>query len=595
MGLLLAGAMCLLPFLIPYHQPPLLSFFPEWLAAALGLMAFAAVLAGPHFTSIALPVPGRWMIGFALFLVACAVGRDTVYPQMSLWAVVYVFYAVLMIWLGACVVAATGVVKTANLLAACILTGALANAMAGVIQFYGRPDWLEDLVAGLRGYRAYGNIAQPNLYANYLALGAAALLFLWVRGRISGVATWCAAVLLIWAIALSDSRAALLYVLWFAALAAFSARGLRGGDRGGDHEGHHASDMRRLRGAAVALALALPAAYIAVPWFNRLFGLGPVGVDAYEHLLNAFGDIRWQAWMLALRIFAAAPIAGVGIGEFAGAAFEAGLPREMADKFEVWTSPHNQVLQLMAETGAIGAILVLAGVGAGCWQAWRRHCIAAQAATWWIIAAIGVEMIHSLVEFPMWSAHFLGVAALLMGTLADIPVRTTEKKRGKQGGKEGSVLRRLSGAASCAVLAWILILGLRDYWSLDLTRALGAGSTLAGAAATQEAQTLRQLGGGVLAPMAEFWLCVGAPLNRNELALKLQWCGRVMHYFPANAIVGRRAIFLALDGREEEALRLVDRLAHPTPEARRKSLTLLQLTQNSDQAVIAPLVARIAR
>ena len=579
MGLLLAGAMCLLPFLIPYHQPPLRSFYPEWLAAALGLIAFVAVLASPRFPSIALPVPGRWMIGFAAFLVVCAIARVTVYPQMSLWAVVYVLYAVLMIWLGACVVTATSLEKTAGVLAACILAGALANAAAGVIQFYGRPVWLEDLIADLRGIRAYGNIAQPNLYANYLALGEAALLFLWARRRVSGAATGCAAALLVWAIALSDSRAALLYVLWFAALGAYSAHGGRGGDREGD--------MRRLRGAAFVLAVALPAAYVAVPWFNRLLGLGPAGAD--EHVLNALGDIRWQAWMLALRIFASAPIAGVGIGEFAGAAFEAGLPREMTDKFEVWTSPHNQVLQLMAETGAVGAILVLAGVGVGCWQAWRRHCVALQPATWWIIAAVGVELIHSLLEFPLWSAHFLGVTALLMGTMAGVPERAVGR------GWPGAVPRRVVSAATCALLAGILILGLRDYWRLDLTRATGAGSTLAGAAATQDAQTLRRLGHGLLAPMAEFWLCVGAPLNRNDLVLKLGWSERVMHYFPANVIVARRAIFLALDGQTEEAGRLIDRLAHPSSEARQKSLALLQLTDRADQAVIAPLVARIAR
>jgi O-antigen ligase len=309
------------------------------------------------------------MIGFAAFLVVCAIARDTAYPQMSLWAVVYVLYAVLMIWLGACLVTATSLEKTAGVLAACILAGALANAMAGVIQFYGRPAWLEDVVADLRGIRAYGNIAQPNLYANYLALGQAVLLFLWARGRISGVATWCAATLLVWAIALSDSRAALLYVLWFAVLGAFSARGQREGE------------MRRLRWAALALGAAQLAAYVSVPWFNHLFDLGPAGAGTYEHLLNTFGDLRWQAWMLALRIFAGAPIAGVGIGEFAGAAFEAGLPREMTDKFEVWTSPHNLVLQLMAETGVVGAILVVAGVGAWCWQAWRRYCVALQRAT----------------------------------------------------------------------------------------------------------------------------------------------------------------------------------------------------------------------
>ena len=424
-----------------------------------------------------------------------------------------------------------------GVLAACILAGALANAAAGIMQFYGRPVWLEDLIADLRGIRAYGNIAQPNLYANYLALGEAALLYLWARGRVGGAVTGCAAALLVWAIALSDSRAALLYVLWFAALGAFSARGSPVGE------------MRRLCGAALALLAAMLAAYIAAPWFNGLFGLGPTGAAADGRMLNTLGDLRWPAWALALRLFAGAPIAGVGIGEFAGAAFEAGLPREMTDKFEVWTSPHNQVLQLLAETGAVGTILVLTGVGAWCWQAWRLHRTALQPATWWVIAAVGVELIHSLLEFPLWSAHFLGVTALLMGTLAGASGQSSSDKWISV--DAGRVFQRAVSAAACAGLALILALGLRDYWRLDLTRSTGAGSTLAGAMPTQDAQTLRQLGHGLLAPMAEFWLCVGAPLNRDDLALKLRWSERVMRYFPANAIVGRRAIFLALDGRED--------------------------------------------
>jgi len=53
-SLLLAGFMCLVPFLIPYHQLPPRSFYPEWLAAALGLIAFLATLASPRFRS---PVP----------------------------------------------------------------------------------------------------------------------------------------------------------------------------------------------------------------------------------------------------------------------------------------------------------------------------------------------------------------------------------------------------------------------------------------------------------------------------------------------------------------------------------------------------------
>lgn len=577
-SLLLAGSMCLLPFLIPYHQLPLRSFYPEWLAAALGVAAFVAALAGRGILLARIPIPARWMLGFAAFLAACAIGRDTVYPQMSIWAVVYVLHAVLMIWLGACLVAATSLETTAGLLAACVLIGALVNAAAGIIQFYGRPVWLEDVIADLRGIRAYGNIAQSNLYANYLALGQAALLYLWVRGRVGVRPAWCAAAVLVWAAALSDSRASLLYGLWFAALGVFSTRGAQGGD------------MRRLHGSALALAGGILAAYAVIPWFNGFFGLGPAGAGSDGRLLNTLGDLRWPAWVLALRIFAGAPISGVGIGEFAGAAFEAGLPREMAERFEVWTSPHNQVLHLLAETGVVGTLLVLAGVGAFCLEIWRRHRSALQPAAWWVIAVLGVEMIHSLLEFPMWSAHFLGITALLMGTLTGAPTTPSDNFAGA-----GEFIRRAASTAICVSLAGILMLGLRDYWRLDLTRSTGAGSTLAGAAASQETEMLAQLGHGLLAPMAEFWLCAGAPLNRNDLLLKLRWSERVMHYFPANEIVGRRAVFLALDGQAEKADRLIDRLARASPEARRKSLTLLELTDSADRPVIAPLVAAMKR
>ncbi|OGA12652.1 MAG: hypothetical protein A3H32_06620 [Betaproteobacteria bacterium RIFCSPLOWO2_02_FULL_63_19] len=573
-SLLLAGAMCVLPFLIPYHQDPLRSFYPEWFAAALGLCAVAVALAGRVFPSVRLPAPGRWLIGFAVFLAACALARDPVYPQMTLWAIAYVAYAVLMLWLGAHLVHEMGLARTAEVLAACVLAGALANAAAGVVQFYGRPFWLEDLVAHLRGNRAYGNIAQANLYANYLALGQAALLFLWVRGRIGGSLTWCAAALLVWASALSDSRAALLFVLWFAALGALSTRQSPAGD------------MRRLRTASFVLAAATLAAFAVVPRFNDLFGLGPAQAGMDGRWFGGAGFLRWPAWALALRLFAGAPIAGVGVGEFAGAAFDAGLPREMADAFEVWTSPHDLVLHLMAETGAIGAALVLAGIAVWCRQVWQSYRAEWQPAAWWIVAAVGVGLVHSLVEFPLWSAHFLGTTALLMGTV------TTVSARSLGGLNSGAALRRVAVGGVWVGLAVILALGLRDYGRLDVTRGTGAGSTLAGAAASDDARTLRELGHGVLAPLAEFRLCMGAPLNRDELDLKLRWSARVMHYFPSNAIVGRRAVFLALDGREHEAAALVDRLADQKRASRMQSAQLLQQAQNSD-AVIARLIARL--
>src|SRR5712691_4931858 len=183
MSLLLAGSLCLLPFLLPYHQQPVLSFFPEWLATALGVAAALTLLAGRGIR-ISLPAPASWLVAFAVFLAAQAAGGGHAYSQLPLLAALYVLYAVLMIWLGAQLTAAFGIERVAAVLAAFLLVGALANSLAGVIQFYGRPRLLEDVIAELHGKRAYGNIAQANLYANYLALGEGALLCLWARARV---------------------------------------------------------------------------------------------------------------------------------------------------------------------------------------------------------------------------------------------------------------------------------------------------------------------------------------------------------------------------------------------------------------------------
>src|SRR5438552_837014 len=177
MSLLLAGSLCLLPFLLPYHQQPVLSFFPEWLAAALGIAAALTLLAGQGVSAASLPVPARWLFAFALVLAVQAAIGGHAYSQLPLLAALYVLYAVLMIWLGAQLTAALGIERVATVLAAFLLVGALANSLAGVIQYYGRPRLLENVIAELHGSgRAYGNIAQANLYANYLDIGQGALL-----------------------------------------------------------------------------------------------------------------------------------------------------------------------------------------------------------------------------------------------------------------------------------------------------------------------------------------------------------------------------------------------------------------------------------
>jgi hypothetical protein len=286
--------------------------------------------------------------------------------------------------------------------------------------------------------------------------------------------------------------------------------------------------------------------------------------------------------LFALRIFLAAPIAGTGVGEFAGAAFNLGLGPALTAIGEVWTSPHNLLLHLLAETGAVGGVLALGGLCAWAIALLRHVRTDATPALWWIVAAVGVELIHSLIEYPLWSANFLGLTALLIGaSTGPAPCRPAVARAA-----------RLAGIAVCALLSVMLALMLRDYVRLDIARAAGTRVTLASAAqAKRDAGTMQALRHGLLAPVAELWIFSGAPLDRRDLASKLAMGERVAHRWPANAILVRRAIFLAFDGRAEAARTLLMAALHAFPQRHAATVMLLEQARDTDPAAIAPLLA----
>lgn len=571
-ALLLAGGLCLLPFLVPYHQQPVLSFFPEWLAAALGAAAALTLLASRSFVAnAALPAPAPWLVALALFLALRAAAGGLAYPQTSLLAALYVLYAVLMVQLGAQLAAQLGIERAALTLAAFVLVGALLNAAAGVIQYAGRPAFLEDLIAELHGRRAYGNIAQVNLYANYLALGAASLVYLWLRTRLRTAVALAALCLIAVASALSGSRSALLYALWFALLAPLASR-LPDRVAAG-----------RLKRGAYAAAAAIALAHLAVPWLGSLMQMGRGGglLERFAGPAPEEGEPRLAIFAAALRVFTEAPLLGAGVGEFAGAAFAAGLDPSLTRIAQVWNSPHNLPLQLLAETGLIGAALALAALTSWAVKLARRYRAQPSPALWWICGAVGVGLLHSLIEFPLWSAHFLGVTALLIGAGAPPPPPPLAVARAA----------RLGGVAAVAALALALGVLLRDYVRLDTTRVTGTAMTMAPAAQVRrDAATMHALRAGLLAPVAERWILLGASLDRNDLADKLALSGRVARVWPSNAVIVRRAVWLALEGRQTDAHALLASALRTFPRARDASIAILEEALPADPGAIGKLL-----
>lgn len=540
-ALLLAGALCTIPFLQPRHLPPIRTFYEEWLAVAfaLGATGLLATARRPHAVRVTPLV--LWLCAFSLYLAARAVDPNAAYVQSTLIWALYVLFAAMLVCLGQQLAVRLGREQVCETIAAFLLVGSLVNAAAGILQVVGIPPFLDDFVAYLHGQRAVGNVGQANLYANYLALGVASLLFLHARGRLGVLASSAGALMLLSGSAVATSRSTSGFLLIFLLLACIML--VRNGTRGSG-------------GFFIAVfALAALGVLLQIEGPNWLQLLGnAVGGDLHRDpaLDAAFGreftvDLRLHAWKLAWEIFASNPWFGVGPGQFAGAAFDAGLTPEMAAE-GVWTSPHNLLLQLLAETGLVGALIV--GTGLTFWvlrvgAEFMRH---PDPASWWIMACVGVGFAHATFEYPFWYAHFLGITALVMGVGATRGVTL-----------RAAVLRTWLAAGAVTGFALLAVV-LKEYLRFEQASPVSAGRSLApDADVMRDRATLLELSGSLLAPRAEMWLFLAFPLEARDLEQKVAAGERLLRVWPSEQVVARQSVFLAMAGRHPEGRALLGR------------------------------------
>ena len=543
---MLAGGMCVIPFLQPRHMPPIGTFYDEWLAFALGLAAIGFAAGDRRNSATHVPVLAWCLVLFSLFLFVRALGAWQGYFQSPLLWSLYVIFAAALVILGHALATRFGQERVCDFLASVLLAGALANSLAGVLQIMGIPKEIDSFVSNLRGIRATGNLGQANLYANYIALGEASLVYLFARARLGRMAAFTGGILLVGAASLAASRGTILYS------AAFAFLGFIAISRQKDER------ARRVGYASLALGASAIAMQWLVPAGMNLLGFHLESGFRRNESFESEGTIRDEAmhlrlvaWNVAYQLFMNSPWFGVGPDGFAGAAFAAGLPPEMSGN-GVWTSPHNLLLHLLAETGLVGTAFVVFGLVAWLLRAGSRFWRHPDARHWWLLGCVGVECLHAMLEYPFWYAHFLALTALIMGV-------GTRADNGHGVELQTNGLRVVF--ASCAAVGTILIgVHLAAYFDFDRASPVAAGRSLASDGDIErDRDSLKRLSGTLLAPHAELWLFLALPFDAGNSAEKIALGERVLQFWPSRVVVVRQSIFLALAGRREEAVALLSK------------------------------------
>jgi len=529
-SLAFVGLMWVLPFLYYYHAYPLTTFYQEWGAAVLGLLASSFLLAKKYWQQP--EIPRIVLLPIMLLLVALLqfmLGKTVYFDQTLLFAL-YMLWVALLMMLGYGLRAKLGLPLMATVLASFLLLGAELNAVIGILQHYRWHTFLDSVVTAKNNIAVYGNLAQPNHYANYITMGLISLGLLRVHLR-----SWQVVLLvlpLLFVLVLSGSRSSWLYLLGMLALAFVWQR--------------RDKSCRHLLNYSLLLLAGFGLMHWAVqiPWLVGSSG----SVTTMQRMMagDTSGNIRLYLWHEAWLIFTRFPLLGAGLGQYAWQHFQLGPVLHDIHINGLYNNAHNLVMQLAAEMGLAGVLVLLVTLGMWLWQSVRTpHTIY----HWWGYAVMSVLGIHSMLEYPLWYAYFLGVAAIMLGMLDSSAYRL--ELRG---------LGRLSVSA-------ILLLGLislvqfrQGYQHLEHALTSRAQSAEDKNSAQRIRDGLLQVSNNpLLRPYAELFLNNWIDVNAENLDKKLALNERTVKFIPISSVVYRRAWLLALANRQDEARLQVER------------------------------------
>jgi len=542
-SLMCVGLMAVLPFTQPHHTRPITEFYTEFVAFALGLMALSLLLSGRYWRNLALP----WIILAPLGLFAVLLLQLNLkmpaYYETQVIALFYLLWATLLIILGSILRQEFGLASVSTTLAYFFLVGGELSAFIGLIQHYDAHSFLDSYIVAKNHAAVYGNIGQTNHFANHISLALASLVFLFDNDRTQiKLPAWAAILLslpLLFVLPLSASRSPWLYLSALLVLALL----------------FHMRTKKNTTGRKLVItSLLLIAGYalmqwlVQTPWFAAPLGT----ITPADRLFEQAGGtaIRFYLWREAWQMFLQSPLLGIGWGQYAWHHFHLMSLFQNPEMGGLYNQAHNLIMQLLAETGLLGTLPVVGGIAV--WLiGLKRQSI--DIALWWLLSVLAIIGIHSMLEFPLWYGHFLGLAAFLLGMGESRFISLQLPRLGRL-----AVLLLL--ASSWSVMFWIE----RDYRQLEqVMRSNVTDQKYLNKADIGILQKLHQK--TLLSPHVDFALASAMELNQDKLDLKLAVNRRVMRFIPNGQITYKQSILLALKGEREAAIKQAEQAATAYP------------------------------
>ncbi|MEM5434927.1 PglL family O-oligosaccharyltransferase [Paraburkholderia diazotrophica] len=532
LSLFLLACALILPYAVVNHTYPIPTFYAEFTALSLYLLLGAGVVflvstARPRVT-FASPVVALVPLAFGLVLIAQSIVLPVAQPSMNWLGAGFLLAAFMAVHAGYGFNRANLSETVVTVAAFALVVGGLFAVFCQVIQLFHLEVKVTPLVVAYNvtsERRPFGNMAQANHLATYIAFATAGAMYL-VQTRRINVFIW----LLVSAIysgglALTVSRGPWLQMGVIVVAGFWMAFAEQRRDA-----------SRRRSGREWLLPVVLAALFFvvnaAIRWANLHYDLG-LAQSAAERMKDASQIApRIALWKYGLTMFRTHPLLGVGWGEFPRYQFD--LAKALGG-VEIANNSHDIFIDLLAKTGLIGLGIVLLGLGAWFMRVVRVPHTAARV---FGLAVIGVLVMHALVEYPQQYMFFLLPAMFVFGLLDTKP------------------LRLIPGGVSFGAFVVIVFGGLaalypvyRDYARSEV---LYYGS--------RPFDQYREDPSFLFGAWGEYGMATLLPMNAQDLPHKLAMHRQAIALLPGETVLRRYAVLQALAGDTNGAFDTVERL-----------------------------------
>lgn len=296
-----------------------------------------------------------------------------------------------------------------------ILWGGLLQSLIGLIQYLGAPHYFGDLIFYDSAHpttNIFGHFGQRNHYAHYLSWAVFGLIYLHHQKRISAKLFYPLILWFCFSLTIAASRSVFIYF----ALGTLISAGFWLYKRN--------LESRKLFILILISSVFLVSVEYFYPIIHQLFTTKHNFSSGLERLANDNNTgRRGVEWAKAWLTFKSNPIFGAGWNEYAKESVKLFhlFPKTPLNS-GLFTNCHNLILQLLAETGLIGTLIVVIGlIVVIC-----RILISARTIENIILLCMaGTTLSHSMNEYPLWYMYFLiGLVVFLSvdKPVAKIPV-----------------------------------------------------------------------------------------------------------------------------------------------------------------------------